>query len=442
MRMDGGPAPLPGAERSGATPEASRDVDLSRVRCVLVGFASSMLPYLAELGEGSVLFVEEPDVARIRRADERARAVPAVAGVVEVASQNESDLLWTRQLTRPRDVIAVIPAVEYGVVGAAALAEHWGLPGAGLAAACTLRDKARLRKVAGEAGIPQPDWSLVQDPAELAQFRATHGGHCVLKPTDRQGSLGVRLIGPDDDVTDVWQATIEVRESRLRTERLASPARWLAEGLLDGPEFSVEALVHNGHVIFSNVTGKQVAPGPYPVEIGHVVPALISADLRARLDAATAQLVNAVGFVTGVVHAEWICPSLVPHLVECAGRLPGDGIAVLIDLAYGGRLGRDLLTLLAGRALARPDRATGGAAVQFLLPAPGVVTAVDGIERARQLPGVQGIDLNLRPGDVVVPMRSSTDRVGSVLATGPDAGTAQRRAADAAAAIRITTEAR
>ncbi|HEX2809577.1 MAG TPA: hypothetical protein VHN80_25725 [Kineosporiaceae bacterium] len=84
----------------------------------------------------------------------------------------------------------VLPGTEYGVVAAAALAEAWGPPRAGLVAARAFRDKARLRTVAGQTALRQPQGQLVTTATQVAHWWSAWGGHCVLKPANRQASLG------------------------------------------------------------------------------------------------------------------------------------------------------------------------------------------------------------------------------------------------------------
>ncbi|MBR7679232.1 biotin carboxylase, partial [Streptomyces daliensis] len=60
-------------------------------------------------------------------------------------------------------------------------------------------------------------------------------------------------------------------------------------------------------------------------------------------------LMDATGFTAGVVHAEWILYGGRPHLVECAGRLPGDRIHHLINLSHSCDLTAEYLRVLEGR---------------------------------------------------------------------------------------------
>lgn len=412
---------------------------------VLVGYSAQLMAEVDRLlPPRSVLVVEEPHVIRARDVHTAAAAHHCVAGVLAAPTQDEARADELASLVpRPPGVRAVMPAVEYGVVAAAALAAAWGLPGAGTDAARLLRDKLALRRAAARRGVPQPAFTEATGPADVDALRARHGGRCVLKPANRQASLGVVLMGPGDDTAEAWRHTVAADEPRLRVH-YADTARYLVEERLDGPEVSVEVLVHEGVVGFLNVTAKQVLPGPYPVELGHTVPAPEDGPggaARKALAHATAELVAAVGFSTGVLHAEWLLSGGRPHLIECAGRLPGDHIPDLVDLAYGGEgLLAGLLALLSGDGPRPPRPAAQGAAIRFLPTpaAPGaVVRSVCGVTEAEALDGVQRVAVALHEGTEITPVTNSWQRAGHVLASGTTPQAAARTAERAARAVRF-----
>ncbi|MGJ3561624.1 hypothetical protein ACR6C2_38610 [Streptomyces sp. INA 01156] len=195
---------------------------------------------------------------------------------------------------------------------------------------------------------------------------------------------------------------------------------------------SVEAVVHDGVVGFTNITAKSVLDSRYPVETGHAVPAPLDAATADALRDALTGLAAAVGFGSGVLHSEWILvgDDRRPHLVECA-RLPGGGITVLIDLAHDTDILRDLLCVLEGRGPVGPLPVRRGAAVRFLTAEPGRVESVTGAEEARAAEGVHELHLTVSPGAVVRATTSSWERAGFAVATGrtcprPSAGPSTR----------------
>ncbi|MFJ8157356.1 ATP-grasp domain-containing protein [Streptomyces sp. NPDC094468] len=408
---------------------------------VFVGYNAAYLRAVdGSVPAGSVVVIEEPDIIRKRELHGAADRFRCLDRIVPASYQQSAEALdLAADLAAVRPVAAVVPGLEYAVPAAAALAEKLGLPGATETAAQTLRDKVRLREVTGAAGVRNPRWREVHGPADILDFAGD--GPVVVKPANRQASVGVQLLDSVDAATaaEAWERTSSAVEYEQVPDR---PLRWrfLAEERLRGPEYSVEALVRQGEVVFENVTAKTVVPGPYPVELGHLLPAPLDEDTRTAFADALRALVAATGFGTGILHAEWILTEAGPTLVECAGRCPGDYLIDLIDLAYGTRIRVTLIDLLAGRPVTLPRSARQTSAIRFLAAGPGTVTEVSGLDRAHELPGVRAAEVDVEAGQEVRPWASSWDRAGHVIATGPDADTAHRRVLDADAAIRIATD--
>lgn len=412
---------------------------------VVVGFGESLLTELdLLLPPRSVLVLEEADIAAARNAEAKVAEHRCVARLCHAPTQDEQHVgELAASMVRPQHVVAVIPALEYGAVAAAALAQAWHLPGAGLGAARTLRNKGLLRQAASVAGIAQPEWRLADDVQAVTEFRAKHGGRCVLKPADCQGSAGVHVIAPYTDLASAWAQAVTARETVLRCRR-PTPAPLLVEQLLEGPEISVEALIDRGEIVYMNVTAKLVLPGQNPVELGHTVPAAISEATAGRLNGAMADLVAATGFRSGILHAEWfLVEGEFPHLVECAGRMAGDGIPTLVDLAYGGSLIADLVAVLTGHGdgVNRNRQPRRGASIRFFVAEPGTVRAITGVDQARSIAGVLKVDIATAVGASVNRATSSWERLGFVMTMGSDGTQSAHRAEAAAGAIVIDTAA-
>ncbi|MFF4652899.1 ATP-grasp domain-containing protein [Streptomyces sp. NPDC001380] len=406
---------------------------------IIVGYVN-VLPFIKEFAPGSVIVVDEPDV--IRKCD--------VKNALEGAAMLRGLIEWEYQLPAAADEFfaahpdldpaVVAPLVEYATPFAARLAERYGLPGAGSGAAQVMRDKSLLRRVTRAAGILNPASREVASPDGVREFAAAHPGPLVLKPADRQASVGTRVLHSLDGLDAVWAECTSQDEGNRVPDR-ERELRMLVEQYVHGEEYSVELLVREGEVLFSNVTGKLLYPGPRPIELGHTVPAAgIPASLSGLLVSRTEAVLRAVGFGSGMVHCEWIVSDGRPYLVECAGRFPGDGIPMLIEEAYRINLAGAFYTVMQGR---RPEplprRAAGGAAVRFMEAAPGEVVSVDGAEEAARRPDVLSLSLHLESGDTVHELRSSWDRVGSVMTRGATSADALRNAEAVVDAIRITT---
>ncbi|AUI60156.1 ATP-grasp domain-containing protein [Amycolatopsis sp. BJA-103] len=405
---------------------------------LIVGFVTPVLMALTGAEpDGSVILVEEPDVIRKRDLRARLDGSPLVRELIgwEYASPGTADEFYATH--RDLDPVAVVPLIEYATPFAARLAERYGLPGASLGAAQILRDKALLRKVSAAAGLANPECATVTGPAEVLAFMAAHPGPVVLKPANRQAAVGTQIVRDPAEAEQAWTSCVEQDEGIFVPDR-PMELSMLVERYVPGPEYSVEMLVRGGRRLFANVTGKQLYPGPRPVELAHIVPADIPGDLAETLAEQTDRVVAAVGFADGILHCEWIVSDGVPYLVECAGRIAGDGIMEVIDRAYSMELLRSYFMMMRGEPLPElPRRATGGAAVRFVPMEPGVIDAVLGLEEARQAEGVFLVDIQVKPGHRFSGLRSSWDRTGLVMAVADSPAEALRRAEKAAGLIRI-----
>ncbi|MEV0808575.1 ATP-grasp domain-containing protein [Micromonospora sp. NPDC050200] len=415
------------------------DLDLRPDEMIFIGTSTGMLRWLDEqLPPGSVVLVEEPDVIRRRDLASVAAGLPVISRVVPAEYQTGLDV--DALLAREPGLAAaglVVPGMEYAVPAAARLADRLGLPGAGPEAADIFSDKHRMRQVAAAAGLANPAYELVTSPEQAAAFADRFAGRCVLKPTRRSGSLGVQLITERAAIAPAWAATAAPEEPIEATDR-GLPTEVLVEQTLVGAEHSVELLLADGEVCFTNVTDKRVLPGRRPVETGHTVPSALPPAAHADLVEVATRLASAAGFRTGVLHSEWIVADGVPTLVECAARLPGDMIATLVSIAYDCGFIPAYLRLLRGERPALPARPVGAAAVEFLLAPPGTVTAVAGVRGLLGAPGVLNAQVDVAVGDTVGEVISSVRRSGLVLVWGDDPAEATRNARHAAGQVEIS----
>lgn len=403
---------------------------------VVIGYTRILLDQLDLLvPTGSVVVLEEPEIIARRELTGAAAAHPCLREVVPCSYQTESWLGDGPAPRRPEGVTAVLPGSEYAVCAAAELAELWGLPSAGPQAAHRLRNKDELRaRVHGY--LPQPEWSCPASEQDLLAFAERFSGRVVLKPSNGQASAGVIRCDGMADVAAHRDRFDDFSGDPLRAASIRAP-RLMVEQRITGPEYSVESLVADGEVIFQSITAKTVAAGRHPVELGHVVPAPLAAPIQRRVEEQVDRLVRLVGVRTAVLHSEWIIVSGQPHLIECAGRLPGDNITALISEAWGYDFPASWISLMSGRRPQVPAAARRAAAIWFLTADSGTVVSVPGPAEVMGCPGVLEFVLSVEPGSVTSELRNSWDRVGYVMAAGRTPQEAVGNAQRAAGTVKV-----
>lgn len=319
----------------------------------------------------------------------------------------------------------VIPFSEPHVRAAALLAEELCLPGPGLRAAWTSRNKYLQRELFTRHGLAQPAYRLARDLTDARRWAAGRYP-VVLKPLSEAGSIGVRVASGPDELA-AWC-----------TER-GPGAAFLIEQYLPGREYSVEAIVGRGSVAFSSITRKTTTPPPFCVELEHRVPAGCSAAAKDKIGEMLRGVVGALGIGSGIVHLEFRLEPTGPHIMEVAVRTPGDMIMEIVQYATGVDLFDATIAVACGE---QPEiRATvkHAACVWYPVVPPGVVTGVDGLAEVSQLAGVRYVYCDVAVGDRVHPFRSSEERVSAALIEARDLAALDARLTHVQRRLHIST---
>ncbi|MER8032258.1 ATP-grasp domain-containing protein [Streptomyces bauhiniae] len=305
----------------------------------------------------------------------------------------------------------LIGFAEPQVVAAALAQQRHGLRGPSLHAAVVSRNKALQRALFGAHGVPQPEYLHVSRLGEARDWMRRHLP-VVVKPLTLSGSQGVELIRTPEDVEEV-------------VARRDGEGQLLVETAVEGPEFSWEALVREGEVLFENVTAKETTPPPYFVELVHRCGHDLGPEAAAQVRELTSGVLHALGMDTGLVHLEFRMSAAGPVLMEVAVRTPGDYLPDAIGLTFGFDLYEAMVLLSVGLPLpALPERPVSFAATVFLTAAPGTITGIAGLDEVRAHPAVVRVRPRKGVGDTVQPLTSSGRRLGHVLI---DAGSPTER---------------
>jgi biotin carboxylase len=300
----------------------------------------------------------------------------------------------------------VVAFGEPHVLPAAMLAVELGLPGPGLRAALISRNKFLQREAWRRAGLGQPDYCLASDATSAATWAAGRFP-VVTKPLDQSGSQSVRIVSNGSEL-GAW------------VEAESGDRPFLCEELVSGPEYSCEILLHGGEPVFTNVTAKLTTSPPYFVEIGHRVPARCGAETADAITGLATAATAAIGMQAGIAHVEMRVTDESPQLMEVAVRTPGDFIMDIIGLATGVDLFQAVVAISLGRAPRTAPASKGAACAWFPDPPAGSVAPVKELLAASDLPGVVRVEVWVQLGTLVAPLRSSRDRVGSVVVRADD----------------------
>lgn len=381
-------------------------------------------------------------VGMVRKAREMGLYTVAVDGSATAPGLAEADAAEVTDILNPAELVrvarahgvdAVYAGAEPGVEATAAAAAELGLPGLPVEVAFRVRNKLAMRDSLEAHGIPGPAYRGVTASDEATAAARDIGLPVVVKPADANASKGVQRV---DYIEDVSLAFAMARKhSRSGTV--------LVEAFMAGEELNVDGLVFEGRYILGGMTGKALSPPPYRYDVGIFMPPPLEPSVRDAVVNMVAEGLRALGFENGTSHVEVMLTEDGPRIVEVAGRAGGGRIPTdLIPRVYGIDYMADSLRIALGEAPREVPKHERGCAVYWVGARSGVVRRIEGVDRARSMPGVEDVVMSVKPGDVLghVVDCVTRDRIGYVMAGGASAEEAIANAVAARDAIRVVTE--
>ena len=315
---------------------------------------------------------------------------------------------------------AVVAVDDQGLLAAALAAARLGLRHSPVGAVRLTRDKAGMRRAFEAAGVPQPDFVIVEpgSPAGAAEAASLLGPPVVVKACSLSGSRGVIRA---DSPPEAARAAERVR-AILEDEGELPRAPLLVERFVAGPEVALEGVLSGGELDVVAIFDKpEPLEGPYFEETIYVAPTALDDESAGAVERAARRAVAALGLTDGPVHAEL--------------RVPGGGEAKVLELAartIGGRCskalalpgGASLEELILARALglAGPEPRLAGPAGVLMIPIPrtGVLRRVHHLEEVRHLRHVTGVEVTVPEGRVVRALPEGDRYLGFVFAAAPE----------------------
>lgn len=366
----------------------------------------------------------------------RVREAPdnwAVIGVPTTEPQRWVDLARMVHALHPVDAVANFGEKDQDKY--ALICTALGLPGPTPQTMEWIGDKTAMRRRLAEAGVDDTAARPVTGREDVLAFAAEQGYPVVLKPAGGAGSSGVTVIADEAAVP------LALERARAAVEEGGSLT---VEAFLDGPEWSVEGFSQGGRHVMASVTRKFKSE-QHCIEYAHVVRAELDPGERAAIEAHVVEVLDALGVRDGVTHTEVIVTPRGPRVVETHLRPAGDELPEMLRDHYGIDLIDALVQAAAGREVlgTLQEQVVDAASVRDHIaisyafpPQGGTVRAINGVEEATAMPGVQGLEVLVEVGDELPAVSADSDsRTVEVKATGATEEEALERAAAAAAAV-------
>lgn len=330
----------------------------------------------------------------------------ARAAVLAAAERMHAERPFARAVTFSEDHVEACAEIN----------ARLGLGGSSVRSARLSRDKHLMRGALAAAGVPVPAFHAVGTCEQFAAAVAAVGFPCISKPVKGCASEGVVKLEAGADVRAAWDFTSAVEQLQC------AGAPVLVEEYVSGAEYSVEIVVSGGVAHVAGITDKTTEREPFFGEVMHVFPAAVPEGLRARVEALARDTVAALEMTDGGAHLEFRLAPRGPVVMECAARIGGDSIPIVVMMASGVDLYEAVLLQALGRPFSVAPRRAKVGGIRFVQSEDeGTLASIQwDAARLRGVRGIVGWGLLRDQGDFVArPPRGGTHRLGFVLGVAP-----------------------
>ena len=319
-------------------------------------------------------------------------------------------------------VDGVVAMAEVGVRAAANISARLGLPSISEEAAANATSKGAMRRLWKTIGKYSPDFEVVSELTQARTVAERLGRFPLIFKPDRSfgGSRGVTRV---DRVEDVASAFHAAQAGGLADSDV------VIEHCVEGSEHSAEVLIWGGKTSVLCIGQKIKSLPPYRVDVSVQYPAQLTAEQEASVADMCRRAVSSLGLTQGVAHVEFGFTGDGPVLFELGARCGGGHTPQIARHVSGVNEFIEACRMACGLP---PDQfepsRRRGADYRFLVFAPGVVdriTIPDALMTGKQ---TLDIDVTVKCGDEIRPLRSTSERAGFVVAVGETLQEAVERA--------------
>ncbi|MEU8434338.1 ATP-grasp domain-containing protein [Streptomyces sp. NPDC029216] len=302
----------------------------------------------------------------------------------------------------------VLTFSESGVVAVAAVAEALGLPGIGVEAARTSRNKFLMRQAHERGGAAHPAFRFAGDVDAALAAGADLGYPLILKPTLGAASNFVFKVDDPEEMrvrfADVMTGIETMTWALMEAEGLdLGPNGVIIEGYLDGHEHLIEAVAWDDEVYLGSIVDRiTVESGTFDDDVHHA-PTSLTSEQVAEVHEVVRTAAHAQGLRRAVLHAEIRFHQGKPFVLEIAVRPGGGGLDHMARISAGHDPIRCVADVSRG---ARPDVSpyspTGvHTAAMCLISGSGTVASVEVPPEAAEDPSVFFLKITATPGTVI-----------------------------------------
>ena len=269
------------------------------------------------------------------------------------------------------------------------------LPGIPLDVAKRSNNKALMKERWIRDKIPTPFGGEVTTINEAKSIIKHIGFPAMIKAVDNAASRGSMKIKSLNQLDD---AIVNAKEFSMTGTALV-------EEYITGSEQSVETIIWNGRHYHIGMADRVFGYHPYHVETAHIDPSILTTDMQTRIYDTADAAADSLGINFGPAKADMIWTPKGPMILEMPARLSGgfhsqyttplssgkNPIRAVMEIALGYDLDESLIQ----------ETKPFTSICAGIFPPKGIIKAIHGVEKAKEIKGVEKVIITKKPGDLI-----------------------------------------
>ena len=338
---------------------------------------------------------------------------------------------FARSLLNSRGLGGIMTAGTDFSASVAWTAEKLGLPGIPYEASLNASDKSRMRSCFKNAGLPSPEFITVTAADNPSGLSLPGSFPLVIKPVDNMGARGCCRV---DSISELCAAVPEALG-------FSRSGRAIIEEYMDGPEFSVDAIVFHGEISICGLADRHIFFPPYFIEMGHTMPTAIAIEQQQAILDVFCRGIRSLGLAEqgsiGAAKGDIKLTGQGPMIGEIAARLSGGYMSGwTYPYSSGVQPIRSAILTAMGRKPGNlvPEKNWTSAERAFI-SIPGTVSSVGGLNQNQA--AVYDVFSGISSGSIVRFPENNVSKCGNIISAAPERNAAIEAAQSAAASILI-----
>ena len=291
------------------------------------------------------------------------------------------------------------------------LSEKLGLKSISYETALKATDKSLMREAFLSSKVTSPLFIITTDINIDEKQVQKIGYPVVVKPVDSMGARGAVKINEFSLLKEAIKEAIKFSRS----------GKVIIEQFLQGPEFSLDAVIKNGDIHICGVADRHIFFPPYFVEMGHTMPSAFSKEVLDKVSNVFCDGIRAIGIDNGTAKGDIKYTDKKAVVGEIAARLSGGYMSgwtfpystdfSVIDAALKIALDMDPGAIKYSYKKTAAERA--------FISIPGIVDSIyipDYLKNRSKDSVVKELFINVAPGDKVNFPKNNVEKCGNIIA--------------------------